>query len=146
MNHIIQENAGRWMMVSIWYHHLDRCDVNYLPPPWVGGFKYSGQIIAPSHDRFPPKGSKLEGNSPAISGKSRWRWNIIPFGQILGNDPILTDILIRWVGSTTNEGEHRMAYFLWISPHALGTKSSCLSAENSHRSHDPTMVDALIAR
>ena len=31
-----------------------------------------GQIIfATSHDRFPPKGSCLEGKSPAISGKSR---------------------------------------------------------------------------
>ena len=31
---------------------------------------YSGQIIATSHDRFPPKGSVLEGKS-SISGKSR---------------------------------------------------------------------------
>ena len=31
----------------------------------------SGQIIATSHDRFPPKGSFLEGKSPAISGKPR---------------------------------------------------------------------------
>ena len=30
-----------------------------------------GQIIATSHDRFSPKGSFLEGKSPAISGKSR---------------------------------------------------------------------------
>ena len=28
-----------------------------------------------------PKGSVLEGKSPAISGKSRERWNIISFGQ-----------------------------------------------------------------
>ena len=31
----------------------------------------ANEAMVGSHDRFPPKGSDLEGNSPAISGKSR---------------------------------------------------------------------------
>ena len=45
---------------------MDNCDFDTWIPP-----NKSGQIIATSQDRFPPKGSVLEGKSPAISGKPR---------------------------------------------------------------------------
>ena len=51
----------------------------------VAHMNTSGQIIAISHgSRFPPKGSVLEGESPAISGKSMLvkYYKLIQFGQI----------------------------------------------------------------
>ncbi len=53
--------------------------INYLEEPLNLQFQSMSQQT--SHDRFPPKGSVLEGNSPTISGKSCGWWNIIPFGQ-----------------------------------------------------------------
>ncbi len=42
----------------------------------------SGQIIATSHDRFPPNGGLVR-EIPLFQGNLGW-WNIIPFGQIYG--------------------------------------------------------------
>ena len=53
----------------------------------------SGQIIATSHDRFPPKGSVLEGKSPAISGKSR----LVKY-YFIWPDKSISDLMnISWV-------------------------------------------------